>query len=382
MKLTRSFILSTILLSISGCITKFIPELDENRELLVVEGLLTDRIETNTIRLTKSLPIGKKSNIKPVVGCTVSIIDDLDNSWILKEKGNGYYITDSLKFRGVAGRKYTLRIQSHSSVLNNYSYESLPMELKPVPPIDNLFWEKFLIEEGDDYYAPKEGCEIYLDTHDDTQECKFFRWDFTETWEIILPFVVPNSVCWATNESGSILIQNTSLLSEASVRRFPINFISPATDRLKEKYSIIVNQYSINEQEYEYWDKMKRLTEHSGTLYDIIPFSVPGNIYCVEDPTEKVLGYFSVSSKTSRRIFIADSLSGMVQLYNDCPISPPIPFEEPVPTLGINVWIIYDHSQEVPPYIIYTDKKFCADCTTRGTKIKPPFWDDDILNQR
>jgi hypothetical protein len=382
MKFHKTYILIAIILSAYGCITKFMPELDENRELLVVEGLLTDRPETNTIRLTKSLPIGKKSNIKPVPGCTVSIIDDLDNSWTLKEKGNGYYITDSLRFRGVTGRKYTLRIQSHSSVLNNYSYESLPMELKPVPPIDNLYWEKFLIEEGHNYFAPKEGCEIYLDTHDDTQECKFFRWDFTETWEVILPFMVPNKVCWATSESGSILIKNTSLLSEASISRFPINFITPATDRLKEKYSIIVNQYSINEQEYEYWDKMQRLTEHSGTLYDDIPFSVPGNIYCVEDPTEKVLGYFSVSAKTSKRIFIANTLSGMVQLYNDCPISPPIPFGEPVPTLGVNVWIIYDHSQEVPPYIIYTDKKFCADCTTRGTKIKPPFWDDDKPGQR
>jgi len=358
------------------------PDLDENRELLVVEGLLTDRPETNIIRLTKSLPLGKKSNIKPVLGCTVSIIDDIDNSWTLKEKGNGYYITDSLKFRGVIGRKYTLQIQSHSSVLNNYSYESLPMELKPVPPIDKLFWEKFLIEEGNEDYTPKEGCEIYLDTHDDTRECNFFRWDFTETWEVALPFIVPNRVCWSTNESGSILIKNTSLLSETSVRRFPVNFISTATDRLKEKYSIIVNQYSINEEEYEYWEKMQRLTEHSGTLYDNIPFSVPGNIYCVEDPTEKVLGYFSVSAKTSRRIFIEDSFSGIVQLYNDCPISPPIPFEQPVPTLGINVWIIIDNSQEVPPSIIYTDKKFCADCTTRGTKIKPTFWDDDILNQR
>jgi len=381
-KLIRLIILYAIFLPVSGCITKFMPDLDEKMELLVVEGLLTDQQETNTIRLTKSLPFGKKSNIKPLLGCTVSIIDDLDNSWSLKEKGNGYYITDSLNFRGVTGRKYKLQIQSHSSVLNNYSYESLPMELKPVPPIDNLFWEKFLIEEGDDRHAPKEGCEIFLDAHDDKRECKFFRWDFTETWELILPFIVPNRVCWVTNESGSILIKNTSLLSEASVSRFPINFISPATDRLKEKYSIIVNQYSINEEEYEYWDKMQRLTEHSGTLYDNIPISVPGNIYCVEDPTEKVLGYFSVSAKTSRRIFIATSLSGMVQLYNDCPISPPIPLEDPVPTLGTNVWIIIDHRWNIPPFIIYTDKKFCADCTTRGTNIKPPFWDDDILNQR
>jgi len=68
------------------------PDIDEKKELLVVEGLLTDQQETNIIRLTKSLPLGKKSDIKPLLGCTVSIIDDHDNSWTLKEKGNGYYI--------------------------------------------------------------------------------------------------------------------------------------------------------------------------------------------------------------------------------------------------------------------------------------------------
>jgi hypothetical protein len=358
------------------------PDLDENRELLVVEGLLTDRPETNTIRLTKSLPLNKKATIRPVPGCIVSITDDLDNSWRLKEKGNGYYITDSLLFKGVIGRTYKLQIQSNGKLANNYSYESLPMKLKPVPSIDNLYWEKILIEAGNKEHPPREGCKIYLDAHDDSQECKFFRWDFTETWEIVLPFIVPNQICWATNNSSSILIKNTSLLSESSISRFPVNFVSNATDRLKEKYSIIVNQYSINEEEYEYWDKMQRLTEDTGTLYDVIPFSVTGNIYCVEDPNEKVLGYFSVSAKATRRIFIEDSFSGLVQLYNDCPISPPIPFEDPVPTLGTNVWIIIDHSMDIPPYIIYTDKKFCADCTVRGTKVKPGFWDDDKMSQR
>jgi hypothetical protein len=35
----------------------------------------------------------------------------------------------------------------------------------------------------------------------------------------------------------------------------------------------------------------------------------------------------------------------------------------------------------MPPFIVYTDKKFCADCTTRGTNIKPAYWDEDKLNK-
>ena len=175
------------------------------------------------------------------------------------------------------------------------------------------------------------------------------------------------------------MIKNTGILSENIVSRYPLNFITNETDRLEDKYSILVNQYSINEVEYEYWEKMQKISENTGSLYDIIPASIQGNIYCVDDPSIKVLGFFGVSAKTSQRIFIEDTFSGLVQLYTNCPIQPPIPFGQPVPTLGTYVWMIIDGRMDMPPYIIYTDKKFCADCTVRGTKVKPSFWDEDIL---
>ena len=378
MKLYKSFILLVIILSHEGCVTKFMPEIEESRELLVVEGMITDQPETNRIRLTKSSPLNKKNIVKPVPGCIVNISDDQDNNWVLKETGNGYYITDSLKFRAIIGRKYTLKVYSNGKLPKDHSYESVAMELKPVPPIDDIFYEKELIEEGNEESVAKEGCTVYLDTHDPGGDCKYFRWDYTETWEVRLPYDVPNKICWATNKSTSIIIKNTSLLSENTISRYPLNFISNETDRLEDKYSILVNQYSINEEEYRYWDKMQKITEQTGNLYDIMPASIQGNIFCVDDPTEIVLGYFSVSAKTTRRIFIEDSFSGLVQLYSDCELAT-IPGGQPIPNLGIYVWVIIDGSMERPPYKVITDKKGCADCTVRGTKVKPSFWDDDKL---
>lgn len=350
--------------------------------MLVVEGMITDQPETNRLRLSKSLPLGKKANIKPIPGCTVTITDDLDNLWMLEDAGNGYYITDSTQFTGVVGRTYILHIQSNGKLPHNYSYESVPMELKPVPVIDELYWERVLIEPANEESVAKEGCTIYLNTHDHTGECEYFRWDYTETWEVRLPYDVPNKLCWATNKSTGIMIKNTGLLSENNVSRYPLNFVSNETDRLEDKYSIHVNQYSINETEFGYWDNMQRISEQTGNLYDVIPASIQGNIYCVDDPTEIVLGYFSVSGKASRRIFIEDTFSGLVPLYRECPVHPPIPYGQPVPSLGLYVWIIADGRLEKPPYITYTDKKFCADCTVRGSKVKPSFWDDDNPDQR
>ncbi|OFX91704.1 MAG: hypothetical protein A2X05_03020 [Bacteroidetes bacterium GWE2_41_25] len=356
------------------------PEIDESRELLVVEGMITDQLETNRIRLTKSSSIDKKNLVKPVAGCIVSISDDLDNSWLLKESGNGNYITDSLNFRGVVGRKYTLRVNSNGKFPNNYTYESIPMELKPVPEIDNLYWERILIEAETEQRTAKEGCRILIDTHDDSNKCNYYRWDYTETWEIRLPYDVPNKICWTSNKSSQIIIKNTSLLSANSISRFLLNFVSDKTDRLEDKYSLLVNQYSLSEEEFIYWDKMQLMSEQTGTLYDITPSSVQGNIYCNENPSEKVLGYFSVSAKRTRRIFIEESFSGLVNLYINCPVDT-IPPWQPIPYLGTSVWVIIDGSMDMPPYKILTDKKGCADCTVRGTTIRPTFWDDDKLNR-
>jgi hypothetical protein len=58
-------ILILIMIAASGsCITQFIPETDEDKNILVVEGLITDHPEDNIVRLSLSMPLGKKSSLK------------------------------------------------------------------------------------------------------------------------------------------------------------------------------------------------------------------------------------------------------------------------------------------------------------------------------
>ena len=61
-----------VFILLTGCIVQFTPETEEEKELLVVEGLITDQPGPNTIKLSKSLPFGKKSEAKPLSGCLVS----------------------------------------------------------------------------------------------------------------------------------------------------------------------------------------------------------------------------------------------------------------------------------------------------------------------
>lgn len=376
MKLTRTVFLFSALLVISSCITQFVPETEESDIMLVVEGMITDQEGEHIVKLSKSLPLSSDHATEVLTGSTVTISDDLGNWVLLDEKSPGTYVTPET-FKGIAGRKYKLHINSNSTEMSYFSYESVFMELKPVPPIDSLYYKKIQTEFSP--YGPvlEEESQIYLNTSDPEGLCNYFRWEYSETWMFMLPYDVPNRTCWITNNSSSIYIKNTSVLSQDVVDKYPVIYITAKTDRLSLRYSINVNQYSMNEDEYNYWEKLRNVTENVGSLYDITPVSIPGNIYCIESPKQQVLGYFSVSSKSSKRLYINETFKSRLNLYKNCPTDTVFGHGPDPEGYGVTKWLIIDNSRDIAnPYKVYTVFSGCADCTIRGTNIKPSFWED------
>ena len=302
----------------------------------------------------------------------VRIEDDGSNIYILHESEPGTYLTDPAIFQGAVGRNYTLQIEARNASGKLSSYRSLPMEMKPVPPIDSIYYEKKIIISNDDYGAPHEGCQVYLNTVDPEGLCKYYRWDFNETWEFKLPYDVDNQTCWATDHSGAINIKSTSALTEDKIYRHPINFITNETDRLNIKYSMLVNQYSISEDEFGYWKKLQNISDEVGGLYDMIPASITGNVFCTDDPNETVLGYFSVSARSSKRIMVHAGFAGSRNDFYEYCGTDTVPSGTNIPGLGTSVWIIIDGD-----YRVLTPYRECADCSYRGSLMRPDYWDED-----
>jgi hypothetical protein len=369
-KSQRIIRLTLFLLLAVACTIQFIPDIDENKELLVVEGMITDQNRVNIIKLSRSLQMGKPLVRKPVRGAAVTITDEKGVVTTLKESSPGTYSTDSTKFRGYVGGWYSLNIR-----IINATYSTDLMEMKPVPPINSVYYEKVAITASADSTELEEGCRIYVDSYDPSKECLFFRWDYIETYEYQVPYDVINKVCWVTERSDRILIKNTSIYNQARITKYPILFITNNTDKLKERYSILVNQYSLNESEYDFWEKVQNISQDVGGLYDITPMAVSGNIRCNTNPEETVLGYFSVSAVTQKRLFIKDKFIGLPNFYTYCATDT---LRGILPEAGLNkeFWVIEDYGDEIPPFWIITTFRECADCTTRGTKVKPSFWDE------
>jgi hypothetical protein len=364
-------LLLAVLIISGGCITQFIPKTTEDQEILVVEGLITDRPDMNSVILSKSSPLGVRSNAERLSGCSVTVTDD-QGSWTpFYETAEAGKYSPSPSYHGEIGRSYILHISTNSAY-NNFNYQSAPMEMKFVPPIDSIYYEKLTLKQHEDGSPIAEGCQIYLDTHDQSNKCRFYRWEFTETWEFHIPYSVPNNTCWISENSDAINVKNTSGFQEDVVKRNKINFVSYTSDRLQAKYSILVNQLSLNEDEFLYWDKLQNVFEQVGGLYDMIPSAIPSNIYCTNDPNEKVLGYFSVSSVSTKRIFVKDRFAGILTPYTNEACIADTAFGTSPPASS---WVLYTNF--MPFYQVYTYTRGCADCTVRGTNIKPDYWDSE-----
>jgi hypothetical protein len=376
MRLQKIIRLSLFLALAVACTVQFFPDIDSTQDQLVVEGMVTDQNRVNTIKLSRSLPVGKPLVRKPVKGATVTITDENGVIATLKETLPGNYSTDSTKFRGRVGGQYSLNIR-----IINTTYSTDLIEMKPVPPVSSLYYEKVTLNASDDSLYIDEGCKIYLDTYDPSGKCLFFRWDYVETYEYKVPYDVVNKICWVTEKSDRILIRNTSIYNQARVSKYPIQFITNQTDKLKERYSILVKQYSLNEPEFDFWEKVQNISQNVGGLYDVTPVAVPGNIRCNTNPKETVLGYFSVSAVKQKRLFIKDTFLGLPTFYSYC-ATDTIIGQLPEAALNNSIWVIEDFSDELPPFWVVTTYRECGDCTTRGSKVRPSFWLEYLNNNQ
>src|SRR5690606_15183217 len=124
---------------------------------------------------------------------------------------------------------------------------------------------------------------------------------------IVIPRSPGNQIftCWRTDHSTNILIGTSAKLGEDIIRGMPIAFQPNGSYQLSNRYSILVKQYAISREEFEYWEMLKKDNESVGSLFDAQPSQVTGNFTNIHNPEEPVLGFFKINSMTEKRIFIA-----------------------------------------------------------------------------
>jgi hypothetical protein len=360
-----------------SCVEPFHPEIEAYENILVVDGFITDEYRPYLVKLSRSFSYGEYKHY-PVRGALVVIMDENGESFELKEEGPGSYYSDTTLFTGMVGLQYRL----HVVLDNGKAYESEWVFLKKAPPIERLDMQ-FERKETPDPQVFNEGFQVYLNSHDLQDETWYYRWEWEETWEFTVPMKMPSANkyrCWGSDVSRSIMIGSSRNLISDRVIDYPLHFVSTGSNRLRKVYSLVVKQHAISQSAYEFWKMQEDLGENAGTLFDPIPTAIPGNIYCIDDPEEPVLGYFEASGVSTKRIFInREMLPSDVFIPNGFEYCKFESLVNPNPailnSMMSNGWIYVDEYNYLDSLVVrLTNHASCLDCTLTGTNVKPDYW--------
>jgi hypothetical protein len=121
---------------------------------------------------------------------------------------------------------------------------------------------------------------------------------------------------------------------------------------------------------------MKGNTENIGSIFDSQPNQTVGNIHCVSDASEKVIGYIGAGTTQQQRLFISNSQ--MMPDWNQ-PASCAEIFTHADSLdfyFGGGIYIPFETDPPNSPFPKgwYGASSLCVDCTLSGSPVKPSFW--------
>ncbi len=354
------------------------PAVTTNYNYLAVDGFInTGSNSISTIILSRTRTIADTINT-PELNAQVSIVSSNGTSYNLQQSGNnGMYVSNTLNLDTT--QKYQLAIATADG--NKYASDFVGCKL--TPPIDSVNWQQ------------QNGVNIFLNTHDPNNNTHYYKWDYTETWQYhstLQNFLgVSNGLiyyedstnqtymCWYTDNSTNILLGSSIALSHDEISQAPIAVIPDDDVKINIRYSILVHQYALTQDAYNYWLTIQKTSQQLGSLFDLQPSQINGNFHSLTNPGMPVIGFVSACSIEQNRIFISND-----QLAN-WPYNKSLEYSCPMVLTPVNPvnFAIYTYSDtSYAPYYfmpmngpLVVTKKICIDCTLQGgVSHAPSFW--------
>jgi len=372
-----------VILAILGfaCVSPYEADIEDEPRLISIEGSLIKGEEEQTVQVSTTASLDYPVFF-PVRGCEVNLLDEFDNTFSYREVSGGIYKASIPDEELIYDRYYKLRVITGEGVVYESDYEML----NPGVEVDSLYYE---IEDKVDNISGEAytGLQFYLDLKAGDEESRYFRWRIDETYEYhsFAPLsyyyldethtpIYPVDAwemftCWKEEEVSGLFQSSTMNLTQNKKKRIYLNYVSALTERLRIKYSLLVRQYTLNENAYEYFEQNRLATEEGEGLYTRQPRQPITNFMNVDDDSERVLGYFWVSTQTSKRIFVPriEEMDVPAEECDNWEYDELVDGEGPFPIY------IYDDKDNGK---LYTSSRYCFDCTKRGgTNVKPDYWE-------
>ncbi|MEB2778670.1 DUF4249 domain-containing protein [Algoriphagus sp. D3-2-R+10] len=294
-----------------SCIDRldFLGETKEGQ--IIIYGLLSagENIHTVNVGLSRSSGFTQSS----IPNAEVNLLVQEGGTFRYTSLGNGNY--ELHNFNPIEGQSYSLEVMVGEKV-----YKSTFQEVPNSIGIDSLSYQ--VAYEPFRTTFREHVFKVYSKTRlPENDEPVYLRWIVEETayWQLlwIPPGVPPPPPCFIFDimEPAKINLFDGSASKTQNfdnllvTRKIDNSFLFPMF--------ISVKQLSINRDAYQYWEKIKTILDNQGSLFDIPPAPINGNIKNTNDPNEKVLGFFEVAKSQVTRFYVTSEISP-IYLHPPC----------------------------------------------------------------
>jgi hypothetical protein len=342
--------------------------------ILVVEGYINAGPGESIIRLSRATSLSGSQQTVEETGSIVSIVSIENETYELIESVDGVYASGELNLP--LNKEYRIQIRLKNG--EEYRSEFLPVKITPI--IDSVSWEL------------DNSLDIYVNTHDPENATRYYQWQFEEDWQIRSPFRSvlmyeddtvktrpPEETalmynCWKSSRSqGLILGSSENIVSDKinfRLKRLPLG-----AEQTSIKYSILVRQHTLSEEDYNFLKLMEKNTTEVGSFSDPMPSELYGNVEGITQPGEKIIGYVGVYTTETKRLFILNSQLPSVPTGNTCQT------REVEQTDKETINELKEHYIPTRTYLDLTGtawmtltERSCLDCRMYGSSVKPDFW--------
>jgi hypothetical protein len=372
-----------------SCVEPFNPVIESSRlDALVVDAHI-DSDGKAFVRLSRSLPLNSYANFPVQEDAVVKIEAANGEVFTLNETQAGVYTASNLNVDYETN--YTLRIRTPEG----REYFSDEVRITATPGIDRVYYT--FSPTGDDV-------EVRVDSRDTNPEATgYYLWESIETYEYhSLYFSRFKRVdgrpmlrgkgefvdtCWREVKMP-VVISTTKRLADNIISGQRLTILNKLSPKISMRYSILVRQRAISEQEFTYRTQLSKTTDQQGSIFAEIPGAVVGNIHSTTSNQEVILGYFRGQEIKEQRFFINRSeLPEQFQIDlpppEHCDLEATCPTNQSAqgPNQCIDIDLLSDAKIIITAFefrnsaVFLFSEQECGDCRINGgTTTMPDFW--------
>lgn len=343
-------VICTTCFFLSACIDEISLNIDTDRQFVIVQGQVSDVLDMHQVTLAFSpiIGVGNDNILTPISGASVSLEGDNNTSVVFTESTDdpGTYEAFTATTPGVT---YSLEVNTPDGQQIRSNPTVAPTS---TVDIDALDFEISAIESFNALgnLVTTEFVDVNVSLDLSGPERPSLRWRLDGQYQYLERgrMLLNPRTCYIeeTTDFNNIAIINTEEVAGNVVENRQI-YSTLLSHKFNLIYCFHVFQYTLSEDEYNYWNRVEQLVNIDGTLFDPPPGSIVSNLVDMSNDASRVQGYFSVVGETSKRLFVDVTQKGA--------------FAESECIDGFG-------GRNNPPR--------CSDCPTiRGSSlVRPPYW--------